>query len=255
MMAGPSGVIALIIGSLLYDRLGRPAPFILCAILMIAAAVIALILIREPPVDEVEAAHSNGNVRQALQELWQTDHRSGFWLLLTIGLSFMVIESLQTGISSFAVFVLGIPLGQAARYGAVLAVVLVLSAYASGLIGTRIGRQRTINAGLIGLLITAACCYFFVRTPASFAIILAPLGFSISLVIINDLPLLYDIGDESRIGANTGIYFVARQLAAVLGPTLAGVAADVAGSHRAIFAFAAFVALFAWLVLRRVRIV
>lgn len=253
MMAGASGVVALIVGSLLFERVGRAAPFIFCAILMVAAAVIALILVREPSVTEPETAQSGGTVRQALRALWQTENRSGFWLLLAIGVSFMLIESLQTGISSFAVFVLGIPLAQAVRFGAILAVVLVLSAYASGLIATRFGRQQTINAGLIGLLITAVFCYFFVRTPFSFALILAPLGFCMSLIIINDLPLLYDIGGDGRIGAYTGVYFVATQLAAVLGPTLAGLATDLAGTHRVIFALAALWALVAVVVLRQVR--
>lgn len=254
MMAGGSGVLALIVGSVLFERLGRPAPFIFCAILMVAAAVMVLILVREPPADEFEAGQSSGTVRQALRALWQTENRSGFWLLLTIGLSFMLIESLQAGISSFAVFVLGIPLAQAVRYGAIFAVVLVLSAYGSGLIATRFGRQRTISAGLVGLLVTAAGCYFLVRTPTTFAIILAPLGFFMSLVVVNDLPLLYDIGNDGRIGAYTGVYFVATQSAAVLGPTIAGAGADLAGTHRVIFAFAAFCALLAWLVLRQVRI-
>jgi MFS family permease len=254
MMAVGGGALALIVGSVLFERTGRPAPFIFCAILMITAAIIMLIIVREPPAGESEAAHSSGTVRQALRALWQTEKRSGFWLVLTIGLSFMIIESLQVGLSSFAVFVLGIPLGQAVRYGAILALVLVLSAYASGLIATRFGRQQTINAGLIGLLLTAVGCYFLVRTPASFALILVPLGFFFSLIVINDLPLLYDFGDDSQIGAYTGVYFVATQSAAVLGPTLAGFTIEIVGNHRAIFAFAALCAIFAWYLLQKVQI-
>jgi MFS family permease len=254
MMAGSSGILALLVGSVLFERLGRPAPFIFAAILMLAAAVVVLIFVREPSPDKFEMSQSKGTVRQALRALWQTENRSGFWLFLAISLSFMIIESLQAGISSFAVFVLGIPLAQAVRFGAIFALVLVLSAYPSGLVATRFGRQQTISAGLIGLLITAVCCYFLVHTPVTFAIALVPLGFFFSLIVINDLPLLYDIGDDGRIGAYTGVYFVATQLAAVLGPTLAGIATDIAGSHRVIFAFAAFCALFAWFLLRQVRI-
>jgi len=203
----------------------------------------------------VEESGTKATVRQALRALWQTENRSGFWLLLTIGLSSMVIESLQAGISSFAVFVLDIPLGQAVRYGAIFALVLILSAYASGLAATRFGRQRVIGAGLVGMFLTAAVSYFFVQTTAAFALVLAPLGLFVSLITVNDLPLLYDIGDESRIGANTGVFFVATQSAAVLGPTLSGIGIDIGGSHRMIFAFAAFWALLAWLVLRQVRVV
>jgi MFS family permease len=222
---------------------------------MIAATLVVLLLVRELPAGESETAESRSTVRQAFQSLWQSENQSGIWLLVTICLSFMIFESLQAGLSSFAVFVLGIPLGQAVRLAAVFALVLVLSAYPSGMIGTRFGRQRTINAGLVGLLLTTICCYFFIRSPLSFVIILVPLGFFTSFVVINDLPLLYDISDGGRIGAFTGVYFVATQTAAVLGPTLAGFATDIVGSHRAIFAFAALCALIAWVLLQRVRIV
>jgi MFS family permease len=255
MMAGLGGILALIAGSLLFERIGRSAPFIFSAVLMIAATLVVLLLVRELPAGESETAESRSTVRQAFQSLWQSENQSGIWLLVTICLSFMIFESLQAGLSSFAVFVLGIPLGQAVRLAAVFALVLVLSAYPSGMIATRFGRQRAINAGLIGLLLTTVCCYFFIRSPLSFVMILVPLGLFTSFVVINDLPLLYDISDGGRIGAFTGVYFVATQTAAVLGPTLAGFATDIAGSHRAIFAFAALCALIAWVLLQRVRIV
>jgi MFS family permease len=255
MMAGLGGILALIVGSLLFERIGRSAPFIFSAVLMIAATLMVLLLVRELPAGESETAESRSTVRQAFQFLWQAENHSGIWLLVTVSLSFMIFESLQAGLSSFAVFVLDIPLGQAVRLAAVFALVLVLSAYPSGMIGTRFGRQRTINAGLVGLLLTTVCCYFFIRSPLSFVIILIPLGLFTSFVVINDLPLLYDISDGGRIGAFTGVYFVATQTAAVLGPTLAGFATDIAGSHRAIFAFAALCALIAWVLLQRVRIV
>jgi len=41
-------------------------------------------------------------------------------------------------------------------------------------------------------------------------------------VNVNSLPLVYDHGDEKRIGAYTGLYYFFSQTAAVLGPTLGG---------------------------------
>jgi MFS family permease len=254
IMAGLGGVLTLVVGSVLFERLGRPAPFIFSATLMIAATIMVLILVREPPTGEIKSAKSSSTVRQTFRTLWETENHSGIWLLLTISLSFMIFESLQVGISSFAVFVLDIPIAQAVRLVAVFALSLVLSAYPSGLIATRFGRQRTMNAGLVGLLLTALGGYFFVQGPVGFVIILVPSAFFTSFIVINDLPLLYDLGDDGRIGAYTGVYFVATQTAAVLGPTLAGFATDVAGSHRAIFAFAAVCALAAWLLLQQVRV-
>ena len=51
------------------------------------------------------------------------------------------------------------------------------------------------------------------------------------MVNVNSLPLVYDHGDEKRIGAFTGLYYLSSQLAAVLGPTLGGILVDVMGSQ------------------------
>ena len=219
---------------------------------MIAAAVIVLIFVREPRTSKPEE-DSSGTVRQAIRALWQTENHNGIWLLITIGLTFMMVESLQAGFSSFAVFVLGLPVAQAVRFAVISWLALVLSSFPSGLIGTRFGRKRTMSVGLAGMFLTAGICYLFVRSPQAFAVALALMGFFTALVVVNDLPLLYDIGGGNRIVAHTGVYFIATQSAAVLGPTLAGLTVDLAVTHRMIFAFAAVCALLAWATLQKIR--
>jgi MFS family permease len=51
------------------------------------------------------------------------------------------------------------------------------------------------------------------------------------MVNVNSLPLVYDHGDERRIGAFTGLYYFSSQLAAVLGPTLGGLLVQALGSE------------------------
>ena len=51
------------------------------------------------------------------------------------------------------------------------------------------------------------------------------------MVNVNSLPLVYDHGDERRIGAFTGLYYFSSQLATVLGPTLGGLLVDALGSE------------------------
>ncbi len=262
-MGAVAGILAVVVGSILFERVGRAAPFIFSAVLMIAASTVALVLVREPqpeesananPQEAQPTAGTMGNLRATFRTLWQTEGRSGIWLLLGILLSFMMFESLATGISSFAVFTLGFTAGQAVRFGAVFGLAIALSAIPSGLIGTRFGPRDTMRFGLAGAFLTAGAGYFLIQTALSFALTLVPLGFFISLVVINDLPLLLRLVDKKRIGANTGIYFVATQSAAVLGPTLAGFAIEVGGSYRMLFAFVAVCALCGWLMLRQVRV-
>jgi MFS family permease len=251
IMAGLGGLVALVIGNFLFDRFGRPAPFIFSASLMVASIIIVLIFVQEPRKSKSELEVGKSTVRQTLRALWQTDRHKGIWLLLTIGLSFMAFESIQVGISSFAVFVLGLPLGQAGRLTAVFALALIIMAYPSGVIGTRLGRKRAISIGLIGLVVSTVLSYFFIQNVATLLMGLILLGSFSSMVLVNDLPFLYDVGNESHIGAYTGVYFVATQSASVLGATLAGISVDMAGSHRAIFAFGAVCALLAFLSLQR----
>lgn len=255
IMAGLGGIFALFIGNLFFDRFGRPAPFLFSASLMIASIIIVLLFVQEPRKAEVKLEVVNSTIRQAFRALWQTERRSGIWLLLTIGFAFMAYETVQVGISSFAVFVLGLPLGQAGRLTAVYAFAFIVMAYPSGAIGMRMGRQKTMSIGLIGLVLGASLGYFFIQSVATFIVVLILLGSFASLVFVNDLPLLYDIGEESRIGAYTGVYFVATQAAAVVGATLAGFSVDLVGNHRAIFAFGATCALLAFLSLQRMHTV
>ncbi len=74
------------------------------------------------------------------------------------------------------------------------------------------------------------------------------------MVNVNSLPLVYDYGDERKIGAYTGLYYFSSQLAAVLGPTLGGVLVDVLDNqYRWLFIFATVFMAIAWLAMTRVR--
>jgi maltose/moltooligosaccharide transporter len=254
VMASIGGIVALAVGSVLFERVGRAAPFIFSALFMLVTTSLVLIFVKEPRLKEPEAPEANNTMRETLRSVWQAKNHSALWLLLTIGLTFMMWESLQVSISSFAVFVLGLPVEQAIRFGLLFAIALLLAAYPSGLVATRFGRQRTIGIGLGGLFALMTIAYFVVRDPLSLAVILVLSGAFLSLVVINDLPFLYDLGDESRTGAYTGIYFVATQTAAVVGATLAGFMIEIGGSHRIIFAFASFCVLLASLTLRRIQL-
>jgi MFS family permease len=253
VMASFGGVAAIAIGSVLFERVGRAAPFIFSAFFMLITTILVLIFVKEPPPAASEQPAATSTFRETLRSIWQVDNRRVLWLLIAVSLSFMMWESLQVSISSFAVFVLGLPVEQAVRFGLLFAISLLLAAYPSGLIATRFGRQRTIGIGLAGLFLLTITAYFLIRDPLSFGLALVLAGILISLIVINDLPFLYDLGDASRTGAYTGLYFVATQIGAVVGPTLAGFIIELSGSYRSIFLFASLCALLAWLLLRRVQ--
>ena len=70
--------------------------------------------------------------------------------------------------------------------------------------------------------------------------LLIPAGIFWALINVNSLPMVYDVGGDARIGAFTGLYYLAANLAAVGGPQAVGVLIDLTQeNYRIMFLFAA----------------
>ena len=79
-------------------------------------------------------------------------------------------------------------------------------------------------------------------------------GLGGALVLVNILPLVFDLGEDAQFGTCTGLVAVPVQAAAVLGPNVAGFVVEATGSQRMLFGVAAVALGIAWLLLQRVRI-
>lgn len=253
LMGGIGGLIAFFGGGYLFDAVGRSAPFIGGAILLAAAALTAVFGVREPREIEIEERPELSGVLANLRQVTAAADKSGLYVLLGILLWFMAFNALEAGLSSFAVFSLGISPGQASIYAGAVTITFILFAVPAGLLGTRYGRRAIILIGLVGLTVLFLGAYFFIVNAATFVITLVLTGGFWACVNVNSLPLVYDYGDERRIGAYTGLYYFSSQLAAVLGPTLGGITVDVlSNEYRWLFPFGALFMALAWLVMTRV---
>ena len=254
LMGGIGSLIAFLGGGLLFNNVGRAAPFIAGAVLMVAALAVALFGVRESREAAEVSAEAGSSVRASLRAVAGHADRSGLYVLIGILFWFIAFNALEAGLSSFAVFTLGIAPGTASIYAAAISLSFLVFAWPAGLAGTRYGRRAVILVGLTGLTILFAVAYFLIQSAATFILVLVLAGLFWALVNVNSLPLVYDYGDERQIGAYTGLYYFSSQLAAVLGPTLGGVLVDTLGNqYRWLFLFsAAFMAL-AWVVVTRIR--
>lgn len=253
LMGGVGSLLAFFGGGLLYENYGRAAPFIGGAILMVVALVVVLIRVKEPKEIVRDDSGSEG-VLANLRAVIGSSDKSGLFVLLGILLWFMAFNALEAGLSSFAVFVLGISAGQASILAGAVSISFIVFAVPAGLLGTRLGRKPVIRIGLTGLTISLLLSYAIIQETVTFVIMLVILGLFWAAVNVNSLPLVYDHGDERKIGAYTGLYYFASQSAAVLGPTLGGITVDVLGDqYRWLFIFSALFMALAWLVMGRVR--
>jgi len=253
LMGGLGAILAFLVGGILYN-LGRIAPFAFGSLVLLSAITVVLLFVKEPRRDEVETSHKEEvGFLKHLREVMNSADRSGLYILLAILCWFMGFNALETWISSFGKFTLGIDAGRMSILTSGLALMFVLFAVPSGLIATRYGRRRIILIGIAGLTLMLL---FGLIISSQWMLIgfLIPAGFFWALINVNSLPMVYDVGGDSRIGAFTGLYYLAASLAAILGPQTVGLLIDLTGgSYRIMFAFSAVFMALAGVFMLRVR--
>ncbi|CAG0934183.1 hypothetical protein TFLX_03383 [Thermoflexales bacterium] len=254
LMGGIGGLLAYFGGGVLFEYVGRSAPFIAGSIFLVVVLLAAVVLVKEPREIVRDTTAAPTGVRANLRVVRANPDKSIVYVLLSILLWFMAFNALETGLSSFAVFTLGMRGGTASIYAGFVNISFILFAIPAGILGTRIGRPRAIRIGLVGLTVLLLLGYFIVQDAMTFLLFLIPTGAFWAAVNVNSLPLVYDYGDEGKIGAYTGLYYLSSQTAAVLGPTLGGLLVSALDSqYRWLFVFSLVFMALAWVVMTRVR--
>lgn len=253
LMGGLGSIAAFLIGGALY-RLGRITPFVFGSVTMLIAITVVLLFVREPKdPPAMDKAEAQPGFIANLRAVLNASDRSGIFILLAILCWFLGFNALETWISSFGKYSLGIEEGRMAILTSGLALIFVLFAVPSGLLATRFGRKRIILIGIVGL--TLLFLYGLVVSNQWMLIsLLIPAGLFWALINVNSLPMVYDVGGNARIGAFTGMYYLASNIAAVGGPQVVGVLIDVtSGNYRIMFIFAAIFMALAGFFMRRVK--
>jgi maltose/moltooligosaccharide transporter len=253
LMGGLGAIAAFLIGGALYQS-GRIAPFVFGSVVLLAAIGVVLLFVREPEVpQEIEQEAAGMGFVDNLSQVLRASDRSGLLILLAILCWFMGYNALETWISSFGKFSLGINEGRMAILTSGLALMFVIFAVPSGLLATRFGRKRIILIGIAGLLLL----FFYglvVNSEIMLIALLVPAGFFWALINVNSLPMIYDVGGENQIGAFTGLYYFASNIAAVAGPQVVGILIQFTGdNYRIMFIFSAIFMLLAGVLMSRVQ--
>jgi maltose/moltooligosaccharide transporter len=253
LVSGVAAIIVLVASGVLFERVGRAAPFVAVALATVLLAGLGVLYVREP-LPTTTPAQTSTRVCDTLRRMLATRQQHWRLLLVALFLSAGATSIVDTGSSSFAVFTLGMRLGDAAALRVVGVVAFLLCAVPSALLATHIGRRQTVALGLLTVTLTYGATYAWVATPGAYALVLGVAGIGGALVLVNILPLVFDLGEDAQFGACTGLAAVPVQAAAVLGPSVAGLVVDVTGSQRTLFVVAAGALGLAWLLLQRVHV-
>lgn len=274
-MGGIGTIIALQTGGMLYEM--SPAfPFWLGSALVVVAALIVFLFIREPK-EYQENSEAQPNMLESLLEVLNDEDKSGSRILFAIFFWFLGYSAVETFFTLYAQEHLGIGAGDGATLLSVFPLFFVLFAIPSGFIAARIGRRIAIS---FGLLIVSVMLAFFYLLPADTLLTpISPLplvgiplveggprmltmagvmlifgGIGWAFVNINSLPMVVELTTAARLGTFTGLYYLFSTLSAIIGPNINGLAIDAFNdNYNVIMLIAPFFMLTAFVLMLGVR--
>jgi Na+/melibiose symporter-like transporter len=233
-MGGLGSIIAFLGGSKLYDM--NPAyPFWLGSGLVIIAALLVFLLIREPKVYE-DSHQEKPSLIASLKTVLTDPDRSALRVLLAILFWFVAYNAVEAFFTLYAKNHLLLTVSDGTRLLGQLSLFFVLFALPSGYLGSRIGRRVTISIGIVVMTLRLLAMYF---TPVAtlttvltklpilgqvpvVGVILMVAGIGWACININSLPMVVDMTDATRLGTYTGLYYLFSTLAAIAGPNING---------------------------------
>lgn len=116
----------------------------------------------------------------------------------------------------------------------------IISYLPVGMIATKIGRKKTILAGVVMLALAFFFAIFITANsaPAIMYILFALAGIGWATINVNSFPMVVELAKNSNVGKYTGWYYTASMSAQVITPILSGAIMDLSKSMLPLFPYA-----------------
>ena len=248
LMGTLAGILILVVGKLFgtgstKNVLMNYIPvFAFTAGLMMLALLVFRFKVNEPKfvseMEEQSVEHSEEKAEGVSEErkLSKAERRSLIFILLSVVMWFMGYNAVTTKYSVYAPEVLGFDYNTTL----LLANAAALAAFIPvGIIASKIGRKKTILAG-VAMLFVAFGGAIFLKPGMSvmFANVLFALaGIGWATINVNSYPMVVELSSHGNVGKYTGFYYTATMTAQTLTPILSGFFLDTYGM-RTLFPYA-----------------
>ncbi len=261
LMGAVGGVYALLMIKCLVGAGERPdylPLFLSIAVLMAAAVAVLFVTVKEkqaaqpsvleePDKKEGEETYAGGEGM-----LPKPVKRSMAFLLVSILFWFTAYNAVTTAFSRYTRVVWHMEGGSFADCLMVATVAAILSYIPIGNIASRIGRKKTILAGIVLM----SLCYFaaiFVGTyHPVINVAFAAIGVGWAAINVNSYPMIVEMSKGGDIGKFTGTYYTFSMAAQIVTPVLSGFLLENV-SYRTLFPYALLFSVLAFLTMTQVR--
>ncbi|NMC15729.1 MAG: SLC45 family MFS transporter [Chloroflexi bacterium] len=243
-MGGLGLVLGTSIGAMLVKQ-NQAYPFWFGSFLVLVAAALVLIFVREPKVYEDNPNAEKPDMWKSLKELFTSKHGDAIRIFLAIFFWFIAYNAIEAFLSLYGINHLGLDESGAGKLITSVGFSFLLFSIPAGFIGAKLGRRKTIGIGLIIMILVMLSVYFLPKETLiqahgklpllgdlmNLTILLLLAGIGWACININSLPVVVDLTDPIHIGTYTGLYYLFSTLAAIAGPNINGWMVKLTGNN------------------------
>ena len=173
-------------------------------------------------------------------------------LLASVALWFIGYNSITSKYSVYASNILGFDYNFTLIVAQAAAIVSFIPV---GIISSKLGRKKTILAGI--LMLAAAFAGGTLVSPETPAVIMYPIfalaGIGWASINVNSFPMVVELAGKGDVGKYTGYYYTASMSAQIVAPILSGVLYDLCGMRYTFFPFGAAFVMFSFITMLLVK--
>lgn len=265
LMGAIGGVYALIVMKLFIPKVGHPdytRVYLFVILLMLLAVAVLLLTIREnklvTEIEEVnykldeekgeaaaalegsislEQGESSENMVSEPKVMPREVKKSMYFILASIFLWFTAYNGVTTAFSRYVTEVWGLEGGSFTNSLMVATVAAIISYIPIGIISSRVGRKKTIIAGVILMTISYLCGCLLLNYSALIYGVFALTGIGWAAINVNSYPMVVEMSKGTDVGKYTGIYYTFSMAAQIFSPVLSGFLLQYV-SYRTLFPYA-----------------
>ena len=216
------------------------------AAIMLAALAIFRFAVREPQwaeemlqkSRELGIEENEEEDRKETRKLTKAESKSLILILASIALLYIGYNAVTSKYSLYAGRVLDMDYNTTLLIAQGAAVIAYLPA---GIVASKIGRKKTILAGVV-MLASAFAIASFLRAGSSVLlmdVLFALAGIGWATINVNSFPMVVEMCSGSDVGKYTGYYYTASMAAQIVTPVLSGWLMDATGRMTILFPYAA----------------
>ena len=251
LMGAVGAIFALAVISLLVPDEPNPSYFSVFLIISLLMVLSVLVLVKTIKEKRLSEEMKEFNATQDLDDDENTDSdgemapdvkRSLYFILASIFLWFTAYNAVTTAFSRYAGRVWGLQGGSFANALLVATGAAILSYIPIGIIASKVGRKKTIIAGIVLMSTSYFLGYLFLEYSPMINAVFAITGIGWAAISVNSYPMVVEMSKSADVGKYTGLYYTFSMSAQIFTPILSGFFLENVG-YRTLFPYSVFFSL------------